>query len=896
MRLNQANRLSTIALALAALPLTALADNAEPAADKVVITGSRIARASQEGPTSVTVITAEQIEKQGYKNVFDALSGQTQNTGFTQGADFGNTFTPAANAISLRGLGPNHTLILVNGRRLADYPIAYEGGTNFVNLANIPSALIDRIEILNGGASAIYGSDAIAGVVNIVLKKHASGLDLNLKAGTTERGGGANQRLQLSGGSDFDKLSLIYGLEVSQRDPIWSRQRDFMADTTLHGANPTSIWSRRNLDTGRYVDPGDSCNILASAFEGSVKKFTGKSGSYCASGRASPDYWTTQTGNESQNGYLGLNYTLDAHTTLFGDVAVGLNRTKNNTRGPSWTSDLAGNGYIYNQNTQAYEVWSRRFAPEEIGSAERFNRQWKDRATSLSAGVRGDIDGTTWGYEAAYSASSYISTDRRQRLLAGIDSFYLGPKLGVDSDGVAIYAPDPARFNRALTPAEFNSLVAPSESRNKAWTQTLSLSANGELLDLPAGALKLATLLEAGSQGFSNKPDPQLGQGIYYNTAGAQDVSGKRSRYAAGAEFNIPLLKQLNATLAGRYDNYEFAGRNDSKFTYNAGLEYRPSSSLLLRSNYATSFRAPDMNYIFAAETRGYYSSSTDYYRCKLAGQPLDNCEFKDMSPGANYVQTGSKDLKSENGKSFGYGLVWSPSRSFDASIDYWHIAINDLVTNLDSDTILRDEADCRTGAKDPNSVLCLDALARVHRNPANAVLNPNVIREVMVNPINAASERTTGIDLTARYRWKWDSLGDFALSGNYTKVLSHRYRQFEKDPYTDYLNSLDNTDWPSKFTGSLSWSKADWASTLQVTRYGSIPNGAQTARLTPYALANVSASYKINQRASVSVIVNNVFDKVREDLSGGWPFYPVGNYSPHGRQGWVEFNYHFGA
>src|SRR5471032_1397814 len=146
----------------------------------VVVTGSRIPRASLEGPSAVTVITGEDITKQGYKNVFDALSNLTQNTGMTQGADYGNTFTPAANTISLRGLGPNHTLILVNGRRVADYPVAYDGAVNFVNLANIPSALVDRIEILNGGASDVYGSDAIAGVVNVILKKKAEGFDLNV--------------------------------------------------------------------------------------------------------------------------------------------------------------------------------------------------------------------------------------------------------------------------------------------------------------------------------------------------------------------------------------------------------------------------------------------------------------------------------------------------------------------------------------------------------------------------------------------------------------------------------------------------------------------------------------------------------------------------------------------
>jgi iron complex outermembrane recepter protein len=195
---------------------------ASPDISEVVVTGTRIRQPIDQGTTSVTVITGQQLESQGYRNVFDALNNLPQNTGFTQGADFGNTFTPAANAISLRGLGPNHTLVLFNGRRVADYPIAYDGSVNFVDLATVSSAAIDRIEILNGGASAIYGSDAIAGVVNVILKDHADGVDINAKIGTTERGGGNNARFQAFGGDTFGKLSGVFALEIGKTNPIWS--------------------------------------------------------------------------------------------------------------------------------------------------------------------------------------------------------------------------------------------------------------------------------------------------------------------------------------------------------------------------------------------------------------------------------------------------------------------------------------------------------------------------------------------------------------------------------------------------------------------------------------------------------------------------------------------------
>jgi len=177
---------------------------------------SRIPSANRLAPANVTVITGQDLEDRGFKNVFDALNTLSQNTGFTQGADYGNTFTPAANTISLRGLGPNHTLVLIDGRRVVDYPVAYNGAQNFVNLANIPAAAIERIEILQGGASAIYGSDAIAGVVNVILKDQAQGLDVNVKAGMTQHGGGGDGRLQLTGGHTFDKLTATFAIEVSR--------------------------------------------------------------------------------------------------------------------------------------------------------------------------------------------------------------------------------------------------------------------------------------------------------------------------------------------------------------------------------------------------------------------------------------------------------------------------------------------------------------------------------------------------------------------------------------------------------------------------------------------------------------------------------------------------------
>jgi iron complex outermembrane recepter protein len=889
---------------VAALTATILCLSIAHAADddvaEVVVTGTRIRQPVDAGTTSVTVITGDQIESQGYRNVFDALNNLPQNTGFTQGADFGNTFTPAANAISLRGLGPNHTLVLFNGRRIADYPIAYDGSVNFVDLASVSSAAIDRIEILNGGASAIYGSDAIAGVVNVILKDHTNGLDVNAKIGTTDRGGGNNARFQAVGGDTFGKLTGLFSLEINRENPIWSRDRSFMSSFTAHGANPTSVWYRQNLDTGDYIDPADNCAAQAGNFSGTVVPRATSAGTVCASRLASPTYWTVKTGDQSENLYGKLKYELNDHTQLFADVAAGWHKIQNNTRGPNWTSLLATSGYFFNQNTQADESWMRRIAPEEIGGIDLYDRYWHNSNAFATAGIQGDIGETGWAYEAAYRASFTESKDQRPRLLAGVDSFFLGPQLGQTADGIPIYAPDANAFEQRLTPAQVQSIVGRSESKDTSWLQTASVSANGDVIQLPAGPLKAALLAEWGTQGFSNIADPLVNEGAFFNTSPSPKISGSRQRYATAAEFNIPIIQHLNAHLAARWDHYSFADRDNSKPTYNAGIEFQPITSLKLRANYATSFRAPDMNYIFQSQQKGYEASSTDYYRCRLANEPVSNCEFAQVSPGANFLQDGNKNLRFENGRSFGYGLTWTPDEHLSLSANYWNIRIDNLVTVLDFDTLLRVEADCRTGVLDVNSGQCVDALSRVQRNAPNAVFNPNGIIQLLLDPINAAEEHTDGVDLASRVKWTVGKLGNFAWNIDYTKTIKHRYKQVASDPELDLLHSLENpnadNDFPDKLITSLNWSLGKWASQVTVTRYGSIVNQAQTGTLTPTSLANLSVSYRFIEAGSVSLIVNNVFDTIKSDPSAGWPFYPVGYYSPYGREEWLEFTWHFGG
>ena len=184
--------------------------------EPVIVTGSRIPRTAVEGPAPVVMITGQQIQLNGFANVADVMTSLTQNLGALDNNQNTDGFSPGAQAVDLRGLGPNHTLVLVNGRRIADYPQSYGGNSNFTDISNLPTTLIDRVEILSGSASAVYGSDAIAGVINFILKKKVDGTTVDFRAGATDHGGGESQRLTITSGYSNDRFESVFARGAAQ--------------------------------------------------------------------------------------------------------------------------------------------------------------------------------------------------------------------------------------------------------------------------------------------------------------------------------------------------------------------------------------------------------------------------------------------------------------------------------------------------------------------------------------------------------------------------------------------------------------------------------------------------------------------------------------------------------
>ena len=228
--------------------------------EQVVVTGSRIPRAEVEGPAPIIVITSQDIENNGLATIPDVMASLTQNLGALDNNQYTNGFSPGAQAVDLRGLGPNHTLVLINGRRIADYPQAYGGNSNFTDISNIPTSLVERIEVLSGSASAVYGSDAVSGVINFILKNKMEGTTVDLRVGDTQHGGGASQRLQISSGYSNGRFDSVFAVELYNTDPIWAYQRSF-TNSLLDGpggaaSNVADPVFARLDGNGNYIDPG----------------------------------------------------------------------------------------------------------------------------------------------------------------------------------------------------------------------------------------------------------------------------------------------------------------------------------------------------------------------------------------------------------------------------------------------------------------------------------------------------------------------------------------------------------------------------------------------------------------------------------------------------------------
>lgn len=895
--------------------------------ETIVVTGSRIPRAQVEGPSPIITITAQDITQNGFSNVSEVMTSLSQNLGALDNNQSTDGFSPGAQAVDLRGLGPNHTLVLVNGRRIADYPQAYGGNSNFTDISNLPTSLIERVEILSGSASAIYGSDAMSGVINFILKKKVDGTTFDYRIGDTEHGGGSSQRVQISSGFSTDRFDSVFGLELVDAKPLWDYQRSY-TDSRLDSPDPDVVaghtFVRQDIN-GNYLDPGQAtCDSLSHLNQGTVI-YTSRNG-YAPDNEGGPGYFcgsyrdvaygTLSNGRQAANFFGSSTFHFNDHLDLFLDVLAGASHQESYNTSLKWVNCEKLNGDcaatpFYNTATGQLEQWERNyFTLEENGGLKPGEIRNDSKTVSLTTGIKGSFgQDDQWNYEASFGYSQNELKVKWPALIAAkAQALYLGPSLGVDPDsGYQIYNAPVSRLYTPLTVDEFRSITQDSidndTSRSKNWSVTLN---NTALFNLPAGPVGFAAVAEYGEQYFGLKADPLSLDGSYYGLHNAGAV-GSRDHSGVGVELSVPVFSRLLLNGAGRYDRYEYGSNSSGKATYALGFEYRPFKPLLLRGSVATGFRAPDLSYLYAGEN-GSSSSGTDYYLCRrdepgTAPGYQDDCTNGDVT--FNGRSHGSRELGDETSTSFTYGFVYSPILNLDFTLDYYNIKVKNEVTYQDSDKVLRQEADCRLGMTvdgrpvDGNSSYCQLVESQVVRNSPTALFNPNGITSVVALPINAASDSTSGYDFDSHYRLVTDGLGQFSFHLGGTYVIKRRSQLAPDLPVDNQMTDLYYYLIPrTKANASVTWNYRDFTATVYGSRLGGIPDYDGTKRLSPTSEYNTTFGYSITPAFNVQLVINNVLDKRprRDESWTSYPYYYIPWSNPIGRAFFLEASLKLGG
>lgn len=923
--------------------------------DRVSVVGSRIKRVNIEGPAPVTVISREDFQREGLDTVADVLDTLTQNTTVSFTGDLAVTgFTPNAQVVNLRSLGPGYTLTLINGRRPAQYPQPYNRDNNVVNVGAIPTAMVERIEILTGGASAIYGSDAVAGVVNVVLRENYDGNSVRLQVGTTAEGGGDSVSLEYVGGRTTDRTSTVYGFQYRNQEPVFADQRDFLSDTRNGPLGPNFTNPGLALATLRFTPRtgGIGTSVYYPGQEvcdrfGYTTRTTAARGQYCG-GFTQPGARSILNQTDSYAGRIYSTFNLTDSTELFGGVNVYQLNAKASAGTEFWSTsndvfnrtqaDTQINGYFDPQFGTAGEFTflQRVFNPFELGGNEAASTMFDEKTYDLIAGARGTFF-ERFDWEAAASYGKYEYTQDRPRLLAqAVDNYFLGPVEGYrpapgERAGTFIQVPirrlNLARWNAPITPELYRSFSTRVINEGETTAGQANFTVTGDLFDLPAGSVGFAGVLEYARQTVDLRSDPRTDplrprdSQTVYNLVSSGRTVGDRDRMAVGAEFSIPLLTSLTFNAAARYDKYDDITAVDDAITYQLGLEYRPFDSLLLRSSYATSFRAPDMQLVYA-EGAASFSNILDTYACR-AGVGVADGRGPRTTAQCNAIgdptiyssQTtirGNPQLEEESGKSFTAGFVWDVMDNLSFTADYYRIQLEDQSTQLTSGFLLANEANCRLGVRpdgrpfenSATSQFCQEVFARVIRQNGQTTAP---ITRINSEYINAALTDTSGIDATLKYQLDTDRMGRFNLDLGYSLMLTNKFKQFETDALVDFRDFLGN-DTRSRARGTLGWSRDDWSVTLFGTRYGTVFSSAGTEgtnaaggyfprRLKPYMLYNLTVGKRFSPNLSTSFsIINLTNNQYRFDNSNtAYPFfeYYLGA-DPLGRRFQASIQYKF--
>jgi iron complex outermembrane recepter protein len=863
--------------------------------ERITITGSNIRRTDQETVAPVEIITREQIERTGRPTVADVLRTIPANTGGSFGESFSNSFAPGAAGISLRGLGQKSTLVLLNGRRVTGYGFAQNLQETFVDLNAIPASAVDRIEVLKDGASAIYGSDAIAGVVNIILRRDFKGIeaagDIGFFDGAQDYrasviagfGDLGSQRFNVFGMLDYYKRDeiLLSDTEHGETRDYRGREdggRNFQS-LTAGGTwqDVTGLTSVGTPIVGNMRRAISQCGAIGGRvldFNGAVAAGLINLGLNPATGQPNPppplggpgatnlnqpgNTWCSIDINNQLSalpgteriGFLGRG-TVDFTPRMqgFAEFAYSRTETEQTFTKPVFITTALQPTPAGLQPFNYNIIYGPGVAGNPFGGQATFTGNLQGLGTRdaeiesdtyrLLAGLR--YGAGTWDLESAvgYSKNEVESLFTNRATKSGISAAFnvpTTPQPPTPVSNSATYNLDlPLSNSAAVNGSVVTSLTRKAESELKF----IDTKATTELGSLPGGPIGLALGAEYREEDLQDTPDPLSLSGEILGQGNTQ-TSASRDNFAAYAEFALPLTRQIEAQAALRYDNYsDFGNTTNPKL----GLKFKPTPEVLLRANWGRGFRAPSL--VEITPSRGLFFVQVN--------DPVNNITNQQVSG----VFTGNPDLRPEKSRSTTLGIVWEPSSAFNVSFDVYDISYSDIVV-----------------APSFQAIVNTNNPAVVIRLPPTPQFPGGQIVTVLNGFVNVNRTETRGFDVDARYIAR-TNYGTWTTRLNATHV-----GKFEEDG-VDQAGRNGGTVTVPRWKGfvSLDWDQGPWTASGRINYIHSyyqdflvasfftpqdprFQTGTYPDKVPSYTTVDIFGRYNITANLSVSASVLNIFDE----------------------------------
>lgn len=830
---------------------------------RVEVTGSRLKRLDTEGPAPVNVYTRDDLDRSGQPNLQRFLASLTEVSASTGEGGFGTTL--GQGTVQLRGLPLGSTLVLVNGRKVQGVG-SFTGSVFNLNL--IPMAAIERVEVVPLGSSAVYGGDALAGVVNVILKQALNGPSLTVRFGSG-RGYSDGSVSVATGGRSADGEFLLMGA-YSRSSPLSMQQRDFFkdadyrrfggADERLNYCAPGTVSSvSGNL-------PGLNSNVAAIPQGASGQPLKIADFQATAGTQNLCNVWTTGGGVALFHGYETLAVHALAEHKLFGSWSAFTELTY--TRDRMHARDLglrlgnvtvpAGNPF----NPFGVDVRVTAALGPENGT-EGLARQ--TNFTRALLGVRGDLGA---GWDAEVTASTISDRGGSQSWNEAVNFSALTAALASTNAATAL---NPFTSGRMASDQVLRGIWSDNRRRSVGRKDQITGQVRGTVMQLPAGAVESVVGAEAARDA--------------YDVSSTSETHGSRRSSAAYGELRAPLLRgggegadgwSLAAlTFAARRDHYSDFG---SANTFQGGLELRPTRSLLIRGSAANSFKPPTILQTHVNDVV-YQASIFRLVDPARGGEPITS---------GTVVRTANRDLTPEHGQARGIGAVWEPEEGHGTrfSITHWQMRIRDMIAVLPTQSALDNES-------------LFPGL--VTRGPAvNG--QPGVVTSVKSTEVNFGRVDTAGTDVDAAYVWK-TSVGKLMASVGATRTDQYRVVLAPGAAVVDRLDRRFRDFWAPRWKGRLSLGLDQGAWNLGLTsRYlgGYKDSGTSERRLGNFWMHDLAGNVDLKKlwpdllpafrTASLGASVANLTNR-EPQFAQGAPFYDVTQADWRGRYASVRLS-----